>query len=377
MCLIIYKPADKEIPEHIIENAERINADGFGITYLDTMETIKTMNYEEIPELMKDNSRSFVCHYRYATVGDVNEANCHPFTFKNGRKEYTLYSNGTVADLGSDKMTDTEEVTELLSNIPQKHWDAMLSMTDVRFAIISGGLAKMYGKWHEKDGIYYSKDNCFAKRWGKNLSSHTGYAYMGKSAYEYEERQIGFYTGGGSLDSRPSEKYLQEDLDEMDQNLDAFGERFPEEWDDAIYDAVTDLPELDEYVAVYGTLREGFGNHRLLGGAEIIGTGETNDKFRMADYGIPYVYKPANHKDSAGHIHVEVYRPVDYKQWDKLDSLEGHPHHYCREKVTVTVDGIGEVEAWIYFASEGIEPNANDKFISKFHIDTKDYTVKK
>lgn len=47
MCLIIHKPtADSIIPEFIIDNAERINPDGFGIVYTDNNECVRTMDYE-------------------------------------------------------------------------------------------------------------------------------------------------------------------------------------------------------------------------------------------------------------------------------------------------------------------------------------------
>ena len=132
MCLIIYKPnASDTIKSHILDNAERINQDGFGITYLDNFKTHKTMNYTHARKLVTAK-RPFVAHYRYTTRGETNRANCHPFTIN---KSNVLYSNGTVADLGSSTTTDTAIVADYLKTTPRSHWHKMLTMTDVRFAV--------------------------------------------------------------------------------------------------------------------------------------------------------------------------------------------------------------------------------------------------
>ena len=157
MCIIIHKPDAGIIPANILDNAETKNADGFGITYLDTMETFKTLDYKKA-RVMVENERPFVAHYRYATVGSVNADNCHPFPAKDG----VIYSNGTVADLGDKDKSDTAVVAEMLDEMPKKYWRNLLQMTDVRFAVIDGkGGVSKFGKWHERDGVFYSKDNCF------------------------------------------------------------------------------------------------------------------------------------------------------------------------------------------------------------------------
>ena len=65
MCVIIHKPkASQEIPNWILDNSERINKDGFGITYLDgEYETVNTMDYKEARVLLA-TKRPYVCHYR-------------------------------------------------------------------------------------------------------------------------------------------------------------------------------------------------------------------------------------------------------------------------------------------------------------------------
>ncbi len=103
-------------------------------------------------------------------------------------------------------------------------------------------------------------------------------------------------------------------------------------------------------IFVYGTLRKGFGNHRLLENAEFLGTGRTKEKYKMTANGIPFVSK----NEPVSYIIGEVYK-IDDKTLKRLDELEGHPDWYKREKVKIILETGKEVEAWIYFneVSEG------------------------
>ena len=99
-------------------------------------------------------------------------------------------------------------------------------------------------------------------------------------------------------------------------------------------------------VAVYGTLREGFGNHRrLLSHVTKVGKGRTKDKYIMVQSGIPYVSK-SEQKDN---IVVEVYEVDNDVTLPRLDSLEGHPRWYRREPIPVVLDNGEEVTAELYF----------------------------
>lgn len=155
MCLIIYKKnASIKIPVSIIEQTALENRDGFGVTYLDTLQTYRTMDYKRAAEMLQVE-RPLIAHYRYATRGSVGKNMCHPFRFDKG----WLYSNGTVDGLGSSTVCDTQVVADLLNNSPKKYWKHILSMTPTRFAIVEKrGTVSLHGNWIEKDGILYSKD---------------------------------------------------------------------------------------------------------------------------------------------------------------------------------------------------------------------------
>ncbi len=104
---------------------------------------------------------------------------------------------------------------------------------------------------------------------------------------------------------------------------------------------------MQHLVFVYGTLKKGFGNHRLLASAELLGAAQTVERFAMYSTGVPIVVK----EESVSPIFGELYR-VDEETLVCLDSLEGHPDWYRREEVEVIVDtdlGRSIEKAWIYF----------------------------
>lgn len=99
-------------------------------------------------------------------------------------------------------------------------------------------------------------------------------------------------------------------------------------------------------VAVYGTLRSGYGNNHLLYGSDLLDSGYTVEKLRMTCQGIPYVLS-GEHEDG-NNLKVEVYNVPDSDMAD-LDRLEGHPDWYVREKTKVHLDCGITVDAWLYF----------------------------
>jgi gamma-glutamylcyclotransferase (GGCT)/AIG2-like uncharacterized protein YtfP len=83
-------------------------------------------------------------------------------------------------------------------------------------------------------------------------------------------------------------------------------------------------------VFVYGTLKRGIHNHRLLEKSQFIGEAFTVEKFRMYNVGFP-VLRPA---DDGKSVFGEVY-DVDDDTLANLDRLEGEGHMYDRKTVTV------------------------------------------
>lgn len=99
--------------------------------------------------------------------------------------------------------------------------------------------------------------------------------------------------------------------------------------------------------AVYGTLKQGYGNHRrYLGAAQFIGKGWTEAKFDMAGGGFPYIFKNPDGKLVA----VELYNVFSRETVRRLDQLEGNGRHYKRERVWCWQANGKRHRAWIYVA---------------------------
>ncbi|UCR75341.1 gamma-glutamyl cyclotransferase [Alcaligenes phage vB_Af_QDWS535] len=110
-------------------------------------------------------------------------------------------------------------------------------------------------------------------------------------------------------------------------------------------------------VAVYGSLRKGMGNHRLLqtDGVSFVGFGSVKGTLRApgADIGqragFPYITLDTL-AEGADTTQVEVYA-VDDQCFERLDQLEGYPNFYDRRQVDVEgVDG----KAWVYHYEKGV-----------------------
>lgn len=99
-------------------------------------------------------------------------------------------------------------------------------------------------------------------------------------------------------------------------------------------------------VAAYGTLREGYGNNRLIPEGSHIGKGKTLERYTMTSSGIPFVSKTPTTQ-----IVVDVYS-IDEDTLKRLDRLEGHPDWYEREIIPIVMDDSTVLNAWLYFNND-------------------------
>ncbi len=103
---------------------------------------------------------------------------------------------------------------------------------------------------------------------------------------------------------------------------------------------------------VYGTLRKGHRNHRVLGSdAKFIDVATVYDMTMHKGPGFPY----AVFKDGSK-IYGEVYELPDLVACDRL---EGYPHHYLRTQVLCHYDDGGKdgEYAWVYYAGPDVNLN--------------------
>ncbi|QDP56274.1 MAG: putative gamma-glutamylcyclotransferase [Prokaryotic dsDNA virus sp.] len=157
MCIIIIKNNKKLIKTETLMASALKNQDGLGILWLDKWE----VTFHDSADYMQlKTTRPFIAHFRYATVGEVSKANCHPFDIN---EDEILFQNGTVYGLGNKKKTDTQHMAEILADLPRKRWKSVLEMNDSRF--VTANLKKktfqVYNKqdWTTKNKIMYSKNN--------------------------------------------------------------------------------------------------------------------------------------------------------------------------------------------------------------------------
>jgi gamma-glutamylaminecyclotransferase len=100
-------------------------------------------------------------------------------------------------------------------------------------------------------------------------------------------------------------------------------------------------------IFVYGTLRNGFGNHYLLESSTFIGVAKTKEKYALYARGIPFLSRTKAVSTVLGEVYA-----VDETTLGRLDQLEGHPTWYRREKAVVVLHDGTEVVAWIYFCDQ-------------------------
>lgn len=98
-------------------------------------------------------------------------------------------------------------------------------------------------------------------------------------------------------------------------------------------------------VAVYGSLRRGMGNHRLIEKYPLICTTCTEGLFRMHDVANGAFPAIVPDERAGDHIKVEVYE-VDDAGLASIDALEGHPVFYTRQQEDMLQPF--EEHVWLY-----------------------------
>lgn len=195
MCVIIVKNTKKQLKDNIIIASAKINPHGLGVLWLDTWK-VEIYKSEDYTVLM--TRRPFIAHFRFATVGRINAANCHPFDID---ENTVLFQNGTLCNLGSDKKTDTQAMAEVLADIPPVRWREVLELTDCRFitADLKNKTFEIYNRemWVKRDGVLYSKSNVL----DKHVIAVYGTLKRGEGNY-YRYLSSADYLGGGHTSNR-------------------------------------------------------------------------------------------------------------------------------------------------------------------------------
>lgn len=101
MCLLIFKPAGKEIPEEYLEEAWKTNSDGAGIVYAKDGELITQKgadwDHTNVSGILKDiTDYPSIVHFRLSTHPPIDFSNTHPFPVGN---EWSMAHNGVISEI--------------------------------------------------------------------------------------------------------------------------------------------------------------------------------------------------------------------------------------------------------------------------------------
>jgi gamma-glutamylaminecyclotransferase len=113
-------------------------------------------------------------------------------------------------------------------------------------------------------------------------------------------------------------------------------------------------------VFVYGTLKQGFGNHILLEYSDFVDAAILEDydmRYSHGNHGFPVIFK---NKESKGHIVIgEVYM-VDQYTLKNLDRLESNGTMYNRKLVTVELSDGEKMKTYVYIGISEFWNNFED-----------------
>lgn len=170
MCLLIWKPENKEIPFEYLQEADRNNPHGCGISWADGKNTFiekgELWHAENIKEqLDKIGKAPAIVHFRFKTHGDRTVENTHPFRLPKG---WSAAHNGIIQSMEcKDGESDTRaflrnSVSPIIDYISEPDIKEMLEKkvgiyNKLAFLHATGEhiiINEKQGHW--KDGVWYS-----------------------------------------------------------------------------------------------------------------------------------------------------------------------------------------------------------------------------
>ena len=208
MCLAIYQPAGKEVQEKYLRYGFDNHSDGAGMAWAaDGVLHVEKgiFNIEKLLELY-EQIKQYPCliHFRKATHGKIDKANCHPFLFNDGK--YALIHNGVLnIKCSIEGLSDTAHWVKLVLEPLVKKYNVPINDGSLFYLVsqaingdkmaIMDALGKTYivnedkGTWDE--GVWYSNTSF---RWSyKTTSAATTTTYQ-NATYPYNGR--GYFVGG-------------------------------------------------------------------------------------------------------------------------------------------------------------------------------------
>ena len=168
MCLIITLESGQTVPEWVIESALEYNADGLGIMAQGKARKFMGIKASHAKQLINEEFLGVdrAVHFRMATDGKINKANCHPFPLKN--RGYLMH-NGILSAYRTTKdsaKSDTRRFVEEFCNVKiAKH--GSIPTSDLEKEIVgnaiclmdkSGNISRYGSRWVEYFGCWFSNE---------------------------------------------------------------------------------------------------------------------------------------------------------------------------------------------------------------------------
>lgn len=177
MCIAILTTPGKRITDEVFKRCWKNNSHGFGMAYVRNGEVIIEKGFMKVEAALNAYNRMvdtvgehnpMLLHFRAATVGGINAANCHPFKVKGG----AMIHNGTFYHDRDSEKSDSRTVAEVLHNqLTYQHltehkaeFDKIFGYNRVAFLYGDGKyvlfsedyevMSGKYGQWC--DGVWYS-----------------------------------------------------------------------------------------------------------------------------------------------------------------------------------------------------------------------------
>lgn len=233
MCLAIYKPEGTEIPHENLKNAFDNHNDGAGFAWSANGVLYVKKGIFNVKEVIDqyEKVKQYPCliHFRKATHGKVDAANCHPFLFNDGK--LALIHNGILNIRCSiDGLSDTAHFVKLVLEPLVKIYGIPINNGSLNYLIctsigsdklaIMENTGKTYifnedkGTWDA--GVWYSNTSF---RWGKvtvfdnqtnNNDTYFPRKYFSKNSYHSNsDENKNFRKHWNKNDEKSDESYIE------------------------------------------------------------------------------------------------------------------------------------------------------------------------
>jgi hypothetical protein len=177
MCLLIYKPANHDVPEEWLENGFYANPDGAGLAWVTRKGKLAywrstSQDFDKFfkaYEPVRDSA--MLIHFRLSTGGGVTKANCHPFALG---ERMALAHNGVLSCTSATfRQSDTSVLVDMIKCFMGERLDDLIGDNALaarfekligannKIAVLRGdGAYRIFneGAGHWRDGVWYSNN---------------------------------------------------------------------------------------------------------------------------------------------------------------------------------------------------------------------------